>query len=154
VLPRRRTAYLAALVSAHGGELFGEKTFGDPPAASLPLCEGKRKDDPAAVLEGRVAAARYPKCCRSRSLAPVRAARDEAKKAGEHRAEYLRALRLVCLLEALYAHRLRVSELIALRAGGARRRRRSSCAARAERSGWCRSGRRRRSDARLPQAAH
>jgi integrase/recombinase XerD len=48
------------------------------------------------------------------------AARDAAKKAGEHRAEYLRALRLVCLLEALYATGLRVSELIALPAAAAR----------------------------------
>jgi integrase/recombinase XerD len=83
--------------------------------------EGKRKDDPAAVLEGPRRGRALPKVLSIEEVSRLfEAARDAVKKASEHRAEYLRALRLVCLLEALYATGLRVSELIALPAAAAR----------------------------------
>jgi integrase/recombinase XerD len=81
--------------------------------------EGKRKDDPAAVLEGPRRGRALPKVL---TLAEVtrlfEAAHAAANKA--HGAEHARALRLVCLLETLYATGLRVSELIALPAAAAR----------------------------------
>jgi integrase/recombinase XerD len=83
--------------------------------------EGKRKDDPAAVLEGPRRGRALPKVLSIEEVSRLfEAARGTAKKAAEHRAEYLRALRLVCVLEALYATGLRVSELIALPAAAAR----------------------------------
>lgn len=83
--------------------------------------EGKRKDDPAAVLEGPRRGRALPKVL---SVAEVtrlfEAARAAADKARARPAEHVRALRLICLLEALYATGLRVSELIALPAAAAR----------------------------------
>jgi integrase/recombinase XerD len=83
--------------------------------------EGKRKDDPAAVLEGPRRGRALPKVL---SVAEVtrlfEAGREAADKARARPAEYVRALRLICLLEALYATGLRVSELIALPAAAAR----------------------------------
>ena len=83
--------------------------------------EGHRGDDPAAVIEG-------PK--RGRSLPKVlsRQAGRRSARAGARRhagrtpsAERLRAARLACLLEVLYATGLRVSELVALPESAARR---------------------------------
>ena len=83
--------------------------------------EGKRKDDPAAILEGPRRGRSLPKVLSIDEVTRLfDAARENAKKAREHRAEHLRASRLVCLLEALYATGLRVSELIALPASAAR----------------------------------
>ncbi len=83
--------------------------------------EGKRKDDPAAVLEGPRRGRALPKVL---SVAEVtrlfEAAREAGDKARARPAEHARALRLICLLEALYATGLRVSELIALPAAAAR----------------------------------
>jgi integrase/recombinase XerD len=83
--------------------------------------EGKRDSDPAAVLEG-------PR--RGRPLPTVLSVAEVTRLiAGAHAAvaakdlspvEILRAARLACLLEVLYATGLRVSELIALPAGAAR----------------------------------
>ncbi len=83
--------------------------------------EGKRGDDPAAVLEG-------PK--RGRPLPKILSVEDVTKLFDTAHAEIgneklsvperLRAMRLVCLLEVLYASGLRVSELIALPAAAAR----------------------------------
>jgi integrase/recombinase XerD len=82
--------------------------------------EGQRKDDPAAVLEGPKRARALPKTltlgevdrllrvatiCDPAAPLPVR----------------LRAARLACLVEMLYATGLRVSELVALPASAARR---------------------------------
>jgi integrase/recombinase XerD len=83
--------------------------------------EGKRKDDPAAVLEGPRRGRPLPKVLsvdevtRLLDAAHARVAAGEATKT-----ERLRAARLVCLLEVLYATGLRVSELIALPAVAAR----------------------------------
>jgi len=84
--------------------------------------EGHRSDDPAAVLEG-------PK--RGRALPKVLSIKDvdrllEAARAGMNDetaapAARLRAARMLCLLETVYATGLRVSELVALPAAAARR---------------------------------
>ena len=82
--------------------------------------EGHRPDDPAAVIEG-------PK--RGRSLPKVLSIKDVDHLLAQARAgltaksmsERLRAARLACLLEVLYATGLRVSELVALPESAARR---------------------------------
>jgi len=84
--------------------------------------EGHRRDDPAAVIEGPKRGRPLPKVLSigevDRLLATAHAgAGDAARGDGER----LRALRLACLLEVLYATGLRVSELIALPAAAARR---------------------------------
>ncbi|HXW24299.1 MAG TPA: site-specific tyrosine recombinase XerD [Xanthobacteraceae bacterium] len=84
--------------------------------------EGHRADDPAAAIEGPRRARPLPKVLSigdvDRLLAAARApAEDPARKLPER----LRAMRLFCLLEVLYATGLRVSELVALPAAAARR---------------------------------
>jgi integrase/recombinase XerD len=82
--------------------------------------EGRRGDDPAAVLEGPKRARALPKTL---TLAEVdrllraAAACDPAAAVGVR----LRAARLACLVELLYATGLRVSELVALPVSAARR---------------------------------
>ena len=84
--------------------------------------EGKRTDDPAAVLEGPKRTRSLPKVL---SIAEVDAllkqAYANAANDKQSAAQRLRAARLVCLLEIVYATGLRVSELIALPASAARR---------------------------------
>jgi integrase/recombinase XerD len=84
--------------------------------------EGHRGDDPAAVIEGPKRGRALPKVL---TIAEVdrllSAARASAEGAEAGSSERLRALRLVCILEVLYATGLRVSELIALPASAARR---------------------------------
>jgi integrase/recombinase XerD len=84
--------------------------------------EGKRGDDPAAVLEGPKRGRNVPKVL---SIAEVDGLLAQARKAMEDEkqppAARLRAARLLCLLEVVYATGLRVSELVALSAGAARR---------------------------------
>jgi integrase/recombinase XerD len=84
--------------------------------------EGKRKDDPAAVLEGPKRGRPLPKVL---SIADVDAllkqARANSEKPDQPAAQRLRAARLLCLLEVVYATGLRVSELVALPAAAARR---------------------------------
>jgi integrase/recombinase XerD len=84
--------------------------------------EGKRTDDPAAVLEGPKRARTLPKVL---SIAEVDGLLVNARKAAENGeqppASRLRAARLLCLLELVYATGLRVSELVALPASAARR---------------------------------
>jgi integrase/recombinase XerD len=84
--------------------------------------EGKRADDPAAVLEGPKRARVLPKVL---SIADVdgllRQARVNSENADQPPAQRLRAARLLCLLEVVYATGLRVSELVALPASSARR---------------------------------
>ena len=84
--------------------------------------EGKRGDDPAAVLEGPKRGRTLPKVL---SIAEVDALLKEAQRqaddATQTPAVRLRAMRLLCLLEVVYATGLRVSELVALPAAAARR---------------------------------
>jgi integrase/recombinase XerD len=84
--------------------------------------EGKRGDDPAAVLEGPKRARGLPKIL---SIAEVDGlltqARVNVENAEQSPASRLRAARLLCLLETVYATGLRVSELVALPASAARR---------------------------------
>jgi integrase/recombinase XerD len=84
--------------------------------------EDTRSDDPAAVLEGPKRARALPKIL---SIAEVdkllKQARFNAENSKQSQAACLRAKRLQCLLEVLYATGLRVSELVTLPASAARR---------------------------------
>jgi integrase/recombinase XerD len=84
--------------------------------------EGKRADDPAAVLEGPKRGRALPKVLSiadvDRLLAQARTNVDNVELPAAQR---LRAARLLCLLETVYATGLRVSELVALPASAARR---------------------------------
>ncbi|HZP77976.1 MAG TPA: site-specific tyrosine recombinase XerD [Pseudolabrys sp.] len=84
--------------------------------------EGKRSDDPAAVLEGPKRGRPLPKVL---SVEEVDRLLDEARKAmGDATrplGERLRHARLLALLEIVYATGLRVSELVALPAAAAHR---------------------------------
>jgi integrase/recombinase XerD len=83
--------------------------------------EGKRGDDPATILEGPKRGRTLPKVLSigdvDRLLQTAHAAMEGERPAPER----VRAARLHCLLEVLYATGLRVSELIALPAAAARR---------------------------------
>src|SRR5690348_10006495 len=84
--------------------------------------EGHRSDDPAAAIEGPRRGRPLPKVLSigdvDRLLAAARAPVEEPARP---LAERLRAMRLVCLLEVLYATGMRVSELVTLPAAAARR---------------------------------
>ena len=84
--------------------------------------EGKRTDDPAAVLEGPKRARTLPKVL---SIAEVDGlltqARAQAEDGTSAPGVRLRAARLLCLLEVVYATGLRVSELVALPTSAARK---------------------------------
>lgn len=82
--------------------------------------EGHRGDDPAAVLEGPRRVRPLPKAlsiAEVDGLLQTAGACDPAAAAPQR----LRAARLACLLEVLYATGLRVSELVSLPASAARR---------------------------------
>jgi integrase/recombinase XerD len=83
--------------------------------------EGKRADDPSAIIEGPRRRRVLPKVMSiaevDRLLARARTDMSQAKAPPER----LRTARLVCLIEVLYATGLRVSELVALPASAAER---------------------------------
>src|SRR5262244_712475 len=84
--------------------------------------EGRRSDDPAAVLEGPKRGRPLPKVL---SIADVetllKRAQANSEDAKQPLAQRLRAMRLLCLLEVVYATGLRVSELMTLPTSAARR---------------------------------
>jgi integrase/recombinase XerD len=84
--------------------------------------EGQRADDPSAVIEGPKRGRVLPKVLSiaevDRLIALARASMD---KTGQAVTERLRAARLACLIEVLYATGLRVSELVALPRSAAER---------------------------------
>jgi integrase/recombinase XerD len=82
--------------------------------------EGRRKDDPSAIIEGPRRGRTIPKVL---SIADVDRLLEQARAgiAETERLERLRAARLACLLEVLYATGLRVSELVALPVSAAER---------------------------------
>jgi integrase/recombinase XerD len=83
--------------------------------------EGLRGDDPAAVIEGPKRGRPLPKVLTIKDVDRLLATARAAVAAADKSTDRLRAARLVCLLEVLYATGLRVSELIALPASAARR---------------------------------
>jgi len=83
--------------------------------------EGTRKDDPAAAIEGPKRGRPLPKVLSVGHVDQLLAAAREGMDAARPTNERLRAARLNCLLEVLYATGLRVSELVALPASAARR---------------------------------
>jgi len=83
--------------------------------------EGNRKDDPAAAIEGPKRGRPLPKVLSIGHVDQLLACAREGLKAERPISGRLRALRLACLLEVLYATGLRVSELVALPASAARR---------------------------------
>jgi integrase/recombinase XerD len=86
--------------------------------------EGHRGDDPSAILEGPKRGRPLPKILSvgevDRLIATARQAAETPTLPGRP-AERLRAHRLLCLIELIYATGLRISELIALPASAARR---------------------------------
>ena len=84
--------------------------------------EGKRVDDPAAVLEGPKRARSLPKVLSIADVdALLKTARANSDNTKQPPLQRLRAARLLCLLEVVYATGLRVSELVTLPAAAARR---------------------------------
>jgi integrase/recombinase XerD len=75
--------------------------------------EGHRGDDPAAALQGPKRGRTLPKVLSIKQVDDL-LARARAGLQAEAPAERLRAARLACLLEVLYATGLRVSELVSL----------------------------------------
>jgi len=82
--------------------------------------EGHRGDDPAAVLEGPKRGRSLPKVLSVKQVDELLAQARNAMQT-ESKSERLRAARMMCLLEVLYATGLRVSELVALPESAARR---------------------------------
>jgi integrase/recombinase XerD len=83
--------------------------------------EGHRGDDPAAVIEGPKRGRALPKVLSVKEVDLLLNTARQQTAAAPAVAEKARALRLVCLLEVLYATGLRISELVALPASAARR---------------------------------
>jgi integrase/recombinase XerD len=84
--------------------------------------EGHRGDDPSAVIEGPKRGRTLPKVLSIAEVDRLLAqARADMTKADQPMGERLRATRLTCLIEVLYATGLRVSELVALPKSAAER---------------------------------
>jgi integrase/recombinase XerD len=84
--------------------------------------ERRRSDDPSAVIEGPRRARPLPKMLSIAEVDRLLAqARQDFERTQPGTTARLRAARLVCLMELLYATGLRVSELVALPLGAAER---------------------------------
>jgi integrase/recombinase XerD len=83
--------------------------------------EGKRGDDPAAIIEGPKRGRALPKVLSIKEVDRLLANARNAVGAGRSNGERLRAARLNALLELVYATGLRVSELVSLPASAAER---------------------------------
>jgi integrase/recombinase XerD len=84
--------------------------------------EGRRSDDPAAVLEGPKRERALPKVLSIKDVDTLlKQARAHSDNKDQPLAQQLRAARLLCLLEVVYATGMRVSELMGLPASAARR---------------------------------
>ncbi len=82
--------------------------------------EGHSTADPAAVLEGPRRGRALPKVLSVQDVDRLLACAHASAREDAAPMRHLRALRLVCLMEVLYASGLRVSELIALPASATR----------------------------------
>ncbi|GAA3845936.1 site-specific tyrosine recombinase XerD [[Pseudomonas] carboxydohydrogena] len=85
------------------------------------LNERKRSDDPAAILAGPRRGRALPKVLSIADVDRLLAKAREFADRDQSPLQKLRAMRLWCLLEVLYATGLRVSELVALPVSAARR---------------------------------
>src|SRR5256885_9371594 len=83
--------------------------------------EGTRKDDPAAAIEGPKRGRALPKVLSVSHVDQLLATARKGMAGALAPTERIRAARLNCLLEVLYATGLRVSELVALPASAAQR---------------------------------
>jgi integrase/recombinase XerD len=83
--------------------------------------EGNRKDDPAAAIEGPKRGRTLPKVLSVSHVDQLLATARQGIEGERAISERLRAARLNCLLEVLYATGLRVSELVSLPASAAQR---------------------------------
>ena len=83
--------------------------------------EGRRGDDPAAIIEGPKRGRRLPKVLGIKEVDRLLATARKAIGTGRTNGERLRAARLNALLELVYATGLRVSELVSLPASAAER---------------------------------
>jgi integrase/recombinase XerD len=83
--------------------------------------EGRRGDDPAAIIEGPKRGRSLPKLLGIKEVDRLLANARDAVGAAHSAAERLRAARLNALLELVYATGLRVSELVSLPASAAER---------------------------------
>jgi integrase/recombinase XerD len=83
--------------------------------------EGRRGDDPAAIIEGPKRGRSLPKVLGVKEVDRLLASARAAIAAGSKPGERVRAARLNALLELVYATGLRVSELVSLPASAAER---------------------------------
>jgi integrase/recombinase XerD len=83
--------------------------------------EGRRGDDPAAIIEGPKRGRTLPKVLTVKDVDRLLASARKAVGSGRTNGERLRAARLNALLELVYATGLRVSELVSLPASAAER---------------------------------
>jgi integrase/recombinase XerD len=83
--------------------------------------EGRRADDPAGIIEGPKRGRSLPKVLSIAEVDRLLTAARTGLAGDRPLPERLRAARLACLLEVLYATGLRVSELVALPASAAER---------------------------------
>ena len=124
---RRQRRHPRAISARLGGRGFAAASVARRLSAIRQLyrflyAEGHRKDDPAAVIEGPKRGRALPKVLVGRQVDQLLgAAREAIDEPTQPLGERLRAARLNCLLEVLYATGLRVSELVALPASAARR---------------------------------